>query len=138
FPAAAAVRARESRVGERVQVGESTPYYLFHPLAPARIATGLPGVKVVVLLRDPVRRAISAHGHEVRHGFERESLDRALALEAAPIRGERGRLVADPEARSFAWQHHAYVTRGRYADQLALLFEQVGRDHVLVVDSHDL
>src|SRR4029079_11738657 len=74
FPAAAAVRARESRVGERVQVGESTPYYLFHPLAPARIATGLPGVKVVVLLRDPVRRAMSAHRHEVRHGLQSQVL----------------------------------------------------------------
>src|SRR6185369_6347506 len=46
FPTMAAVRAREGRVGEPVQVGESTPYYLFHPLAPARMAAALPGVKV--------------------------------------------------------------------------------------------
>jgi hypothetical protein len=138
FPTMAAVRAREGRVGEPVQVGESTPYYLFHPLAPARMAAALPGVKVLVLLRDPVRRAISAHGHEVRHGFETEPLDRALALEDERIAGERERLVADPTARSVAWQHHAYVSRGRYVDQLASLFGAVGRDNVLVIDSYDL
>ena len=30
--------------------GESSPYYLFHPLAGQRIATDLPGVKLLVLL----------------------------------------------------------------------------------------
>ena len=138
FPAVATVRAIEERVGERVQVGESSPYYMFHPLAPGRLAAALPRVKLLVLLRDPVGRAISAHGHEVRHGFEREPLERALALEPERVAGERERLAKDPNARSFAWQHYAYMTRGRYSEQLRVLFDKVGRDNVLVLDSHDL
>ncbi len=34
--------------------GEASPYYLFHPHAPKRIAKTLPQVKLIVLLRNPV------------------------------------------------------------------------------------
>ena len=36
--------------------GESSPYYLFHPHAPPRVAADLPSAKFVVLLRDPVEQ----------------------------------------------------------------------------------
>src|SRR5438105_3273690 len=42
-------------------VGESSPDYLFHPYAPARIARDLPNAKLVVLLRNPVDRADSPY-----------------------------------------------------------------------------
>src|SRR5205807_9139589 len=56
---------------ERVQkqpfiTGEASPYYLFHPHAPKRIAKILPQVKLVVLLRNPIDRAYSHYYHEVR------------------------------------------------------------------------
>jgi hypothetical protein len=35
-----------------------SPYYLFHPLAPARTAAVVPGAKLVALLRNPIERAI--------------------------------------------------------------------------------
>jgi len=50
--------------------GESSPYYMFHPLAGPRIAADLPDVKLLALLRDPVERAYSAHAHETARGFE--------------------------------------------------------------------
>ncbi len=34
--------------------GEASPYYLFHPLAAARLARELPDVRLIVSLRDPV------------------------------------------------------------------------------------
>src|SRR5690606_30511881 len=57
--------------GVRLPVAfESAGYYMHHPLAPERIARDLPGVKLIVLLRDPVIRAYSAHQHELARGFE--------------------------------------------------------------------
>ena len=38
--------------------GDITPYYLFHPQVPGRIADLLPAVKMIVLLRDPVERCL--------------------------------------------------------------------------------
>src|SRR5437868_6286833 len=37
--------------------GEASPYYLFHPLAPERVAKTLPHVKLILVLRNPVDRA---------------------------------------------------------------------------------
>src|SRR6266540_4038634 len=40
--------------GRRAIAGEASPYYMFHPLAPQRIAAALPEVRLIGVLRDPV------------------------------------------------------------------------------------
>lgn len=139
FPLAATVRRVARREGRMPLAFESSPYYLFHPLAAERIARDLPGVKVIVLVRDPVERAWSAHAHELARGFETEpSFERAVALEEERLAGEEERLRREPHATSHAHRHHAYLARGRYADQLDRLAAHLGRDRVLVLDSGDL
>jgi Sulfotransferase domain len=115
--------------------GESSPYYLYHPLAGSRIAGDLPDARLLVLVRDPVERAYSAHTHESARRYETESFERALELETERIAGEEDRLIADPAYQSFEHQHHGYLARGRYAEQLDRLAVAVGRDRIHVVDS---
>ncbi|OLT25529.1 sulfotransferase [Nocardiopsis sp. CNR-923] len=136
FPLRASLRARNGR--PRVLAMESSPYYLFHPLSAERIARTLPDVLVVVVLRDPVERAYSAHAHESARGFETEPFERAIGLEEKRLSGEEERLLADPGYYSFAHQHHAYLARGRYADQLARFERHLGRERMHVVDYADL
>jgi hypothetical protein len=138
FPLEATARRVARSTGAAVVTGESSPYYMFHPLAGERIARDLPGVRVVVLLRDPVERAHSAHAHESARGFETEPFERAVALEPERLAGEEERLRADPGYRSHAHQHQAYVTRGRYVHQLERLEGLFGRDRMYVIDSGDL
>jgi hypothetical protein len=116
---------------------ESSPYYMFHPLAAGRIAVDLPGVKLIVLVRDPVERAYSAHAHELARGFESESFDRAIELEPDRLDGEAERITADPGYLSHSHQHHAYLARGRYVEQLDRLERLFGREQIHVVDSGD-
>ena len=134
FPLLASAR-RAAVDGQLPMTGESSPYYMFHPLAGQRIAADLPGVRLLVLLRDPVERAYSAHTHETARGFETESFEKALELEPVRLAGEEAKLIADPAYQSHSHQHHAYVTRGRYADQLRRLEGIFGRDRMHVVDS---
>lgn len=115
---------------------ESSPYYMFHPLAADRIAAELPGVKLIVLVRDPVERAHSAHAHETARGFETESFERAIDLEPDRLDGEAERIIA-LGCLSHSHQHHAYLARGRYAEQLARLERLFGRMRIHVVDSGD-
>jgi hypothetical protein len=121
--------------GAGTQTFESSGYYAFHPLAPGRIAAELPGVKVVLMARDPVERAYSAHSHELARGFETETFERAVALEPERTAGEEQRLRADPRATSHAHRHHAYLARGRYDEQLARFADALGRDSVYVMDA---
>jgi hypothetical protein len=136
FPLKATAHRLERRYGMRPLGFESSPYYLFHPLAASRIARDLTGAKLIVLVRDPVERAFSAHAHEVARGFEIEpSFERAIELEPHRLAGEAERLRQEPYALSHAHRHHAYVTRGQYAEQLARRAPRVARDRILVVDS---
>jgi hypothetical protein len=137
FPVSALARLRtRGQRGAPVTL-ESSPYYMHHPLAPERIARDLPDARLLVLVRDPVERAWSAHKHETARGFESEPFERAIELEPQRLDGEVERLRSDPGYRSFAHQHHAYVARGRYAEQLEALHAAVGRERVHVLDSED-
>ncbi|HEX5739963.1 MAG TPA: sulfotransferase [Pilimelia sp.] len=120
-----------------VTTGESSPYYLFHPLAAERIARDLPDVRLLVLLRDPVERAYSAHAHELARGFETLPFAEALAAEPRRLADAARRLRADPLAHHHSLRHHAYLARGRYVDQLRRLAELVGRDRLHVVDADE-
>jgi hypothetical protein len=114
---------------------EATANYMFHPLAPERIERDLPGVRLLVIVRDPVERAYSAHAHQVGFGFENETFERALELEDTRLEGEAERLAADPAYSSFSHDHYTYRARGHYADQLGHLERLFGRDRIHVVDS---
>lgn len=135
FPLKAHARWAGRSAGVAPVTFESSPYYMFHPLAAQRISRDLPGVKLLVLVRDPVERAYSAHAHELGRGYETETFERALELEASRLEGEAERMVADPTYLSHSHQHHAYRTRGRYVEQLERLEGHFGRDRMHVVDS---
>lgn len=132
-----AVADRRSRSGSAV-TGEASPYYLFHPLAAARIAHDLPAARLVVLLRDPVERAFSAHKQETARGFETEPLERALDLEDERLDGEVERITADPGYQSYHHQHHAYRRRGQYADQLDAMLGATAPGQLLVLETDQL
>jgi len=117
--------------------GEITPYYLFHPLAPERIKALLPEVKLLVLLRDPVERALSGYFHSVRLGLESLALEQALAAE--PLRlAEAERQLQSPDGCHHSHQVHSYLSRSRYEQQLARYEHCFGAHQLLVLRSEDL
>jgi hypothetical protein len=91
---------------------------------------------MLILVRDPVERAYSAHAHELARGFESLPFEAALEAEAGRLEGEEQRLRVEPEYESTAHRHQAYRQRGEYAPQIAKMAALLGRDQVKVVDSH--
>jgi hypothetical protein len=124
--------------GQHRLTGEASPYYMFHPLAPERIARELPDVKLVVSLREPVARAWSHHQYETQQGYEDRPFAEALELEESRLAGEEERLRRDPSYESFAHRHHAYLRRGHYAEQLERLYELFDPAQVLVLRSESM
>jgi hypothetical protein len=118
-------------------VFEATPDYLFHPAAAARAVETLPGARIVVLLRDPVERAWSHHGHMVRLGYETLGFADALEAEDDRIAADLAR-VDDAAHDPKELLRFSYRSRGRYAEQLERWFEHYPRDRVLVLWSDDL
>jgi hypothetical protein len=119
--------------------GEASPDYLVHPLAAERIARDLPDTKVIILLRDPVKRAFSQFLHERRLGYEPvSSFHEALALEDERTAGELERSERDPDYVSYALSHYSYRLRGCYLPQVERFYKALGRDRLMVMRSETL
>ncbi len=114
-------------------LGEATPIYTLFPEVPAELKRYNPAMKLIVLLRDPVERAISHHYMETRKGNESRPLWLALLLE--PLRLRRCR---DPRAPNSAWRRHSYRARGLYTRQLANLRRSFPAEQLLVIRSANL
>lgn len=123
--------------GKRI-TGEASPYYMFHPEAPARIARTLPHVRLIACLRDPVARAWSHHAYEVAQGRETLGFEEALDAEPERLDGEEDRLRGEAGYDSPHWRYHAYQRRGHYAEQIQELQRHVGAERVLLVQSERL
>lgn len=114
---------------------EASGYYMFHPLAPARIAEDLPDVKIVAMLRDPVERAYSAWKHESARGFDSLPFEAAIEQEQQRTAGERDRILANPEYQSFSYRHFSYTARGDYAAQLREFYDRLPASSIHIVYS---
>lgn len=137
FPTTVAVRARVASATS-VAVGEASPYYLFHPGVPGRVAACLPEARFIVLVRNPVERAYSHYRHERGLGHEPLEFEQALEAEQERLAGEEARLVEDERYASFPHRHFSYFARGCYADQLRRWFDRFPRDRFLVLASETL
>ena len=125
------------RSGGRI-VGEASPSYLFHPLAPERAAALVPEARLIAILRDPVERAYSHYQHEVAFGREPLSFEEAIAQEESRLEGELERLRADLRYFSHAWWNYTYLARGRYAEQLERWHAAFAPGQLLVLANEEL
>jgi hypothetical protein len=136
-------RARARSEGHDLITGEATPYYLFHPLVPERVATTVPDVRLIVLLRDPIERAYSHYQLMVRTGREKLSFEEAVEAEPKRLAGAED-LLALKEQRgpSGARKHHhhrhrAYVGRSMYAEQIERWLQHFPREQLLAIRAED-
>jgi len=108
--------------------GESSPAYMYFGFSRRRIAQSLPDVKIVVLLRDPVKRAYSQYWMYREKGLEpAATFDEGLRLERQRLKGSLTSQV-----------RYSYMDRGRYIDQIEAFESAIGRDRIHVLLLEDL
>ena len=122
----------EHHEGERIR-GEATPIYLFLPEIARELARYNPELKLIVLLRDPVERAISHYYMEKSRDAERYPLWFALLCE--PFRLHRCR---DARAFGSAVRVASYRSRGLYSRQLRNLYRHFDPERVLILRTSEL
>lgn len=132
-----AASAGNGQEAPRLLAGESSPYYLFHPLAAERAAQLAPGAKLIALLRNPVSRAYSHYHHMARTGRETLSFEEAIEAEAVRLAGVEEKLKTDPSFPMEAHRTYSYIGRGRYAEQLERWYRYYPRENFLIMRSED-
>ncbi|PHY19623.1 sulfotransferase [Caulobacter sp. BP25] len=115
--------------GRRLR-GEATPIYLYWPNSLERIAAYNPEMRLILIFRDPIERALSHWKMEYARGAETEPF-------AWCVRDGRARVATDPNAPGFH-RVYSYVERGFYGAQLRRLLSIFPREQLLFLRSDDL
>ncbi len=105
--------------------GEKSTSYLESPIAAERIAAAYPNARIVVMLRDPVARAISHWRFSVANGVEQLPMAEAFDAEAERAKGW--------DADRFSVSPFAYKRRGRYIDDIAIWENRFPRSRIRVL-----
>ncbi len=101
--------------------GDFSPSYLFSEYAAERIHQTHPDAKIIMILRNPVERAISHYLMDVRFGLQQLSFAECLVL--------------DKKTRLF---HREYVEVGQYVRQVRRFTERFAAENVLILLHEDL
>jgi len=120
--------------GRTFRTGEASAEYLSHPDVAGNVAAVCPGARLVVMLRDPVRRAWSDYQMFRRAGAEALEFPDIVRRSLAWLGDEDFSALLPALARV---RHHPlrYVLKGLYARSLAPWLERFDRKALLVLSS---
>lgn len=113
--------------------GDATPIYALHPRFVERIHRYNPGMRWILILRDPVERLLSNYHMERGWGRETRPLWQALLLERQRLAGHMDDFSVQSPLRRCS-----YRLRSDYARQLDLVLARFPASQVLVLRTEDL
>lgn len=109
-------------------LGEATPAYLYWNPCAERIHAYHPGIKLIMILRNPIERAYSHWNMSVHRGVEPLSFMEALLQEKA-------RLAGSPGGQN---KPYSYTDRGFYTRQIERYFARFPRNNLLILKYDDV
>ncbi|MEG4232434.1 tetratricopeptide repeat protein [Microcoleus sp. Pol11C3] len=115
--------------GEQFLTGEASPSYFDYREAPERLYRLFPEAKLIVLLRNPVDRAISQFYRLTGLNWEARSLDRVISDEIE-------RLSQNPEY-IIGEEPGTYLARGRYIEFIKNWRTFFPQEQLLILKSED-
>ena len=116
---------------------ESTAHYLYKPNIIDRVKKHNADMKLIVVLRDPVSRAISHFGYKSKKDW---TFNAIIREELEKIRGHEDGLFKTKEDGEMGFQgmKSLYVVKGLYALPLRQWIEGFGREKMLVLQAEKL
>lgn len=118
----------EVEPGTRLRLEKSTSYFE-SDVACTEIARAFPAARIIVVLRDPVARALSNYAFSRANGVEDLPVQEAVTPEAEGRPWDRETISVSP---------FRYLTRGRFIDDLHRWDDTLGPDAVHIVILEDL
>lgn len=134
FPNVVRMGAVRRRAGRAI-TGEASPSYISNPRAPARVRAMVPEARLVLLLRDPVDRAVSAfHHNKKKTPWENlATFSEAVDRELGELPDELELVLADDNRPLDEYLYHCYLRRGVYLEQIKWWHAQFPPEQLLIV-----
>ncbi len=119
--------------GTNFVTGEATPTYINSRHTPARLFNFFPKIKLIIILRNPVYRAVSHYYHEVRIKMENKSLSEAIYSQL-----ERLKKMSESKLKEAYWNHISfYISYGVYIEFIQKWMAIFPREQFLILKSED-
>ncbi|MFB8798046.1 MAG: tetratricopeptide repeat protein [Microcoleus sp.] len=115
--------------GEQFLTGEASPSYFDSLEAPERLYSAFPEAKLVVLLRNPVDRAISQFYRLTDLNWEGRSFDRAISDEIERLNQNPAYIIGEEPGN--------YLARGRYVEFMKNWLAFFPKQQLLILKSED-
>lgn len=100
---------------------DSSVNYLYFPYVPERISQWMPDAKIIIQLRNPIHRALSAYLFNFKYGIEENSIETALRKEET-----------SPFSDRYDLENFTYLEHGLYAQQLRRWYDHFPKEQILV------
>ncbi len=114
---------------ENQMIGEVCHAYLSSPNSAQIIKREAPAAKIIIMLRNPAKRAFSLYNWMVMSGYEKaETFEEALQVEDDRI---SGKISLSKQDHSFK-NNYLYFNSGLYADQVERFYKAMGAENVKV------
>jgi len=123
---------------QKLFVGESTGTYLFHNDVPKRIHQHIPKIKLIVMLRNPIKSCYSKYNHYRNEGLESSSFEDAIEMEfkRMEILEKNIKLKSNnPDLDNFV--NFNYLRHGHYAEKLENWFSEFPREQILILTNDE-
>ena len=114
-----------SQAGDVAWLGEKSTSYIENEEAALAIKQAMPDAMILVMLRNPVERAISHYSFTKDHGLEPYDIERAIQEE--PLR------VQTWHAAQTSVTPYAYTERGKYAQYLDCWERIFGKNQMILL-----
>ena len=132
--------------------GEATPTYIIDPRVPNRISKILPDIKLIILLRNPIDRALSHYHHNVLLGIEKLSFEQSIENEESRIKSSYEKLKQEKSNYNehsisyflkmlrFEPENYfkfSYLRTGHYFEHLKNWFDVFSKEQIMIIKSED-
>ena len=112
--------------GDACLFGEKSTSYLEYPEVAARLAEEFADAKIIVMLRNPINRAVSNYFFSKMNGLESLPIEEAFA-------SEQDRIKQGFSELGVSVSPFAYVTRGEYVRYLRFWSERFRADSLILI-----
>ncbi|WP_456439180.1 sulfotransferase domain-containing protein [Psychroserpens sp.] len=115
-------------------IGEVCHAYLSSKVSSEWIKTEVPNAKIIILLRNPIDRAISLYNWMIMEGYENlNSFEKAIKREEKIADGS---FDCSKLTHKFQ-QNYNYFSSGLYYEQVKRYYDEFGKENVLIIEFLD-